>query len=599
MGCGERILTVKGRLDRPSGLRLHGIPDYLEAAIGVTDPLSSDPTIPIRMQKVTRTKGPESRTATSPWVSLRYPVFRNLWLATLVSNVGSWMFSAASGWLMTNLNSDPLIVSLVQVANNLPVFLFALPAGALADMIDRRRIILTLEVLTTVFSAIFAALVSLHEATPGLLLVFLFLIGTLAAIESPAWQAIVPQLVPRDALSSAVATNSLGVNIGRVLGPALAGMLILSLGVAAPFWIDAFSNLGVVGVIILWRSSSGTSRSLPPEHLSGAIRAGWRYTRNNGHLRATLARAAGFFLFASAYWALLPLLTRSQLHGGPTLYGVLLGAIGMGAVGGALVLPRLKARSDADRVVLLGELGTALSLLLFGLAHRPPFALLACLLAGVSWIVVLACLNVSAQAALPDWVRGRGLAAYVAVFFGTLSLGSAIWGFVAQHGGLAPAHYVAAAGALLAAFGTRRWKLRTGPEADLTPSMHWPEPVVAEGLEGNDCPVMVTVEYRVVAKNRETFLTALNRVARERKRDGAYAWGVFENTAHPGRFLETFLLDSWLEHLRQHQRVTNADRLIEASLRKQLSEEPVVTHYIAPQPPPEHDLSGRESNARD
>lgn len=303
-------------------------------------------------------------------------------------------------------------------------------------------------------------------------------------------------------------------------------------------------------------------------------------------------RAAGFFLFASAYWALLPLVTRSQLHGGPTLYGVLLGAIGAGAVGGARVLPRLKARSGADRVVLLGELGTALSLLLFGLAQQPPFAVLACLIAGVSWIVVLASLNVSAQAALPDWVRGRGLAAYVAVFFGTLSLGSAIWGFVTQHAGLAPAHYIAAAGALLAAIGTRRWKLQTGPEADLTPSMHWPEPVLAAGLESSDCPVMVTVEYRVPAKNREAFLTALDRVGRERERDGAYAWGVFENAAQPGRFLETFFLDSWLEHLRQHQRVTNADRLSEAALHRQLSEEPVVTHYVAPRPATPPDPSG-------
>jgi MFS family permease len=196
------------------------------------------------MAKDTLTKKPDSRMVSSPWISLRYPVFRNLWIATVVSNIGSWMFSAASAWLMTNLNPDPLIVSLVQVANNLPVFLFALPAGALADMIDRRRVILALEVLTTLFSAVFAALVSLHAVTPGLLLVFLFLIGALAAIESPAWQAIVPQLVARDALSSAVATNSLGVNISRVLGPALAGALILSLGIAAPFWIDAFSNLG-------------------------------------------------------------------------------------------------------------------------------------------------------------------------------------------------------------------------------------------------------------------------------------------------------------------------------------------------------------------
>jgi MFS family permease len=524
-----------------------------------------------------------SSTTSAAWISLRYPVFRYLWIATVVSNTGSWMYSAASGWLMTSLNGDPLIVSLVQVANSLPLFLFALPAGALADITDKRRLILALEILTTVFSVLFATLVTLRLVTPTVLLWFLFLIASLGAIESPAWQAIVPLLVPAKALSSAVATNSVGVNISRVLGPALAGIVILSLGIAAPFWLDAFSNLGVIAVIFWCRVSERRVHALPAEHLLSAMSAGARYVRNNPRLRATLARAVGFFLPASAYWALLPIVARIQLHGGPTLYGVLLGAIGVSGVGGALLLPGLKAKVGANWVVAAGEVGTAVALLLFGLAHNAPLAVLACLVAGFSWISVLATLNVSAQIALPDWVRGRGLAIYIAVFFGTMSVGSILWGFVAQHAGLPTAHFMAAGGAILALGATLRWKLYAGPQPDLTPSMDWPEPVLAQAVPDDLGPVLVTVEYCVAPVNRQAFLVGSVRLGQGRKRDGAYDWGIFEDTAHPGKLLETFLVDSWLEHLRQHRRVTNADRVAEEDLYKLLQEPPRVTHYVAAQ----------------
>ncbi len=537
--------------------------------------------------QVEEKKKTPSVAAAGAWSAFRHPVFRYLWIATVVSNIGTWMYNAASAWLMTNLNAEPLVVSLVQVANSLPLFLFALPAGAWADMVDKRRFILWLEILTTVFSAVFAVLVTLHVVTPVVLLAFVFLLGSLGAIETPAWQAIVPQLVPPESLTSAVASNSVGVNVSRVLGPALAGVIILAFGIAAPFWLDAFSNVGVIGVILWWRSSSRPAHALPPEHLSGAIRAGWRYARNNVKLRATLGRAVGFFLFASAYGARLPLVTRTQLHGGPTLYGVLLGAIGAGAVAGAFALPRLKAKSGADAMVALGATGTALALLLFGLAQQAPLAVLACLLAGLSWIVVLATLNVSAQVALPEWVRGRGLAAYAAVFFGTMSVGSLLWGYLAGRVGLANAHFIAAAGALLAVLATRRWRLHTGPQADLTPSMHWPAPVLAGSVEEDAGPVMVTVEYVVAPAERAAFFAALRNVARERKRDGAYDWGIFEDTAHPGQLVEIFFLDSWLEHLRQHVRVTRADRVAEDALRGHVHSPPRITHYVAPRETPD------------
>ncbi len=483
---------------------------------------------------------------------------------------------------MTSLDPHPVMVALVQVAGSLPIFLFAFPAGALADIIEKRRFILVLEVTVTTLSVLFASLLTANLVSPATLLLFIFLVSTCAALEAPAWQSIVPQLVPSDDLPAAVAANSVGVNISRAVGPALAGLLILGAGIASPFWIDAFSNLGTIAVFLWWRPIKPRQSALPAEHFAGAVRAGLRYVIYSRALRATLARSVGFFLFASSYWALLPLVARSQIGGGPELYGLLLGAIGVGAIGCAFFLPHLRARCGADGLVVLGEIGTALALVLFGLAREPFLAALASIIGGMSWIAAIAALNVSAQISLPDWVRGRGLAMYVTVFFGSMTVGSAIWGEVAAAFSITTAQLAAAAGALLAIPLTRRWKLQTGAAAlDLTPSMHWPEPVISEEVETDAGPVLVTVEYRVELTKLDAFFAALPPLARERKRNGAYDWGIFEDAAEEGRFLETFLVESWLEHLRQHERVTNADRIVESEIHRLLRGPPIVTHLIS------------------
>src|ERR1700687_2676720 len=320
----------------------------------------------------------------------RHPAFTVIWTATLVSNVGGWMYSAASAWLMTTLNPDPLIVALVQAASTLPICLFALPAGALADIFDKRKFLIVVEILTTAVSAIYAVMVGLGLATPGNLLLFTFLIGAAGALTVPAWQAVVPQLVPKEDLPPALAANSVGVNISRAIGPALGGVTIAAIGIAAPFWINAISNLGIVGALLWWRQKRTARTLLPAEHFGRAMTTGLRYARHNPHLRATLVRAAGFFLFASAYWALLPLVAPSQIAGGPELYGILLGAIGASAVGGAFALPWVKAKLGPDRLVAAETIGTVVTLVLFGLAREPVMALTASIIAGVSWIAVLA-----------------------------------------------------------------------------------------------------------------------------------------------------------------------------------------------------------------
>jgi MFS family permease len=491
------------------------------------------------------------------------------------------MYTAAAGWLMTDLTLDPLTVSLVQVASGLPVFLLALPAGAIADIVDKRRLLILCEITISVISAIFAILVWVDRITPLTLLLFTFMLGMGSAMVAPAWQSVVPQLIPRkEELPTAVALNSVGVNISRAVGPALGGLLSASVGISAPFWVNAFCNVGTIGGLLWWRSPPNASR-LPTERLVSAIRTGSRHARHSPVMRATLVRAGGFFLFASAYWALLPLVARTQISGGPTLYGILLGAIGVGALVGALMLPRLAVTVSRDRLVGAATVGTSIALVLFGLAESVWSALVACLLAGCCWIAAVSSLNVAAQFALPDWVRGRGLAIYMTMFYGALTLGSGLWGQLASMIGLQSAHFTAAACALLAIPLMRRWKLQSGG-IDLAPSLHWPAPVVSHEINDDAGPVLVMVEYDVPSDNRAQFLLALEQLSVQRKRDGAYAWQVFEDTAARGRFLETFLIESWIEHLRQHERVTAADRRVEERVRALLLRDPIVTHLVTP-----------------
>ncbi len=513
-----------------------------------------------------------------------------VWTATVVSNIGGWLQSAAAGWLMTELTPDARLVAWVQVASYLPMFLFVLPAGALADVFNRRRLLLAMEVIGTLLTVVFAVLVRLNRVTPASLLAFLFLSGVAEALATPAWQAAVPQLVPREELPAAVALNSVGINISRAIGPALAGLIILDWGIAAPFWLNALSNLAVVAALLWWSPPKSPASKLPPESLLRAVRVGVRYAWHSPNLRSTVVRAAAFFLFASAYWALLPLVARQQLGGGAALYGLLLGAIGLGAIIGAFALPALKRALGPDQLVLLGTVGTAGALVLFAVAHAPALALAGSLLAGLSWITVLATLNVSAQLSLPAWVRGRGLAVFAMVLFGAMTVGSALWGQVASSWGLPMAHLVAAGGSLAAIPLLARFKVHSGACLDLTPSMHWPEPILFEGAEEERGPVLVTVEYVVKPEDRRPFLAAISQLAAERRRDGGFNWGVYEDTAQAGHFIETFFSDSWLEHLRQHQRVTNADRAVQDAVDHFHTDgAPQVTHYIAPS---EDDLEG-------
>ncbi|MFY0610595.1 MAG: MFS transporter [Hyphomicrobiaceae bacterium] len=519
----------------------------------------------------------------SAWAPFQYSAFTVLWIATVLSNVGTWMHDVGAGWLMTELSSSPLTVAGVQAATTLPIFLFALLAGAIADIVDRRWLLLIVNLLVAAVAAGLALLVYLNLVTPLLLILFTFLLGTGAAFMAPAWQALVPALVPRSDLSSAIALNSAGINISRAVGPALAGFLIVALGVWSPFALNALSFVGIIAALLWWRQPPKPQHRLPPEHVVPAIIAGWRYVANSAPLRATLIRAAAFFAFASAYWAMLPLIARELLSGGPTLYGLLLGAVGGGAVLGALLLPTIKRALGPDMTVAAGTLGTALVLAVFATVGNQMVAIAVSALAGMSWITVLSSFHVSAQTALPDWVRARGLSFFLTVFFGAMSAGSLIWGQVASSASIVTSLLIAAAGAILMIPLTWRAKLNQGEQLDLAPSMHWPTPVISQDTAGDRGPVMIQVIYKVPLENLDQFSALMTKLKTARRRGGGYGWTLMGSIEETDLHVETWFEASWNDHLRHHERVSGEDQKLQDSIRGLLVEgtQPIVKHYLA------------------
>ncbi|GGF77528.1 MFS transporter [Azorhizobium oxalatiphilum] len=519
-------------------------------------------------------------TTAGSFAPLRRPVFAVLWAATILGNIGSFMRDVASSWLVTDLSGSPAAVALVQAAATLPIFLLAIPAGVLSDILDRRRFLIAVQLLLAAVSASLVILSHSGILNVGMLVGLTFIGGIGAALMAPTWQAIVPDLVPKSDVRAAIALNSLGINVARAIGPAGGGMLLAAFGASVTYGADVLSYVFVIGALLWWRRPANADDALS-ENFAGAFRAGLRYARASRELHRVLARAAVHFLFASATWALLPLIARNLLKGDAAFYGVLLGAVGLGAIGGAVLLPRLRARLSADGLLLVAALTTAVVMAILALAPPKPVAVALLLVLGAAWIASLTTLNGVAQAILPNWVRGRALAVYLTVFNGAMTVGSLCWGFVAQETGVRGAMLISAVALAAAATLFHRFKLPKGEE-DLQPSSHWPEPLVAEGVEHDRGPVMVLIEYRVAKENREKFQHAALRFAEERRRDGAYACGITEDAADPEKLVEWFMVESWAEHLRQHRRVSHADAdLQNAMTRYHMGPEaPVVRHFL-------------------
>ena len=511
-----------------------------------------------------------------------YAAFTVILVASSVSSVGIAMFDTAMSWLMTSLNPNPLMVSAVQVATMAPMFLLTIPAGALADVVDPRRLLIAAQVGVVAVGVVFAGSVALGWASSPALLATSFLLGAAGALAAPAWQIITPMLVPRSELDNAIAVSNAAYNVSRAMGPALGGVAISAVSLKLPFWVYVATNVFVLGALLVVAASAPAAGDAAGRNGSrAAVAAGLRYARNNRDLDATLIRAIAFFPFASAYWALMPLIARDRLHGGAELYGVLMGVVGVGSIVGSLGMETLKARLGPDLSAAAAAAGTALALALFAAAQRPEIAMIASFIAGASWIVAMTTMFVSAQVALPDWVRGRGLAIFLTAFFGAMTVGSALWGAVASHSGIVFALNAAAVGTAVGLGLTTRWKLETGAALDLAPSMHWRAPAFVETLNDNVGPILALIEYRIDPRDAAEFHALMHDIGRERMRDGAYAWNLFHDPNEPGRSIETWLVHSLLELKYRAERETRADELVEMRARTFLKEPASASYYVA------------------
>src|SRR4051794_15063927 len=519
----------------------------------------------------------------SAWAPFRLRVFRMLWIAQFTSNVGTWMQTVGAQWLMGDLSHSPLKVALVQTAMSLPIFLLALPAGALGDIVDRRRLLLASQSFMLAGAATLGALTASGQVTPWVLLGLTFAIGAGQAMTAPSWQAIQPELVGRELIPQASALGATSMNLARAIGPALGGALVATVGPEAVFFVNAASFLAVLGVLFLWRREAPVS-ALGSEQVTAAMRAGTRYVRSSPRLRAVLVRATVFVVFGAALWALLPVVARRELHLGSGGYGLLLGAVGVGAVLGAQILPGLRRRFGTQGAVIEGTVLYAIACAVLAWVKVVPLVALALVGAGLGWIAVLSSLNATAQTVLPNWVRARGMAIYLLTFQGGQALGAFAWGLVAEQFDVRVALTIVSGGLLTGLAASRRYRLRSTSSLDMSASQPSAEPHLVVDPDPGPGPGLVEGEYRVPEENRDAFREEMVRVGRSRRRTGAQRWHLYQDGADPERFVETYVVPTWQEHLRQHgERVTKSDREIVERARALASHdgEPRVSHLFS------------------
>ena len=521
----------------------------------------------------------------SAWSPFRYRVYRYLWIALLASNIGTWMQAVGAAWLMVHLDASPAVVALVQTASSLPVVLVGVAAGAVADLVERRRLLLITQGFMVAAAGGLAVLTALDAVTPLSLLGFTFALGLGAAFNYPAWQAIQPELVPKEEFTQAVTLGGANNNFGRAIGPAVGGLLIAAAGLWLVFALNAVS-FGFV-LLVLWRWRRPVEEDVaPPERFAGAVRAGVRYALFSHVLHGVLVRSFAFGAASAGLVALLPVYAKEVLGLGSGGLGALYAGFGGGAVVTAAVIPRVRERLSADRVFGVGSLVVAAALVALALVRGPVPAFAISVVAGVGWLFCLSTLNVASQEVLPGWVRARGLAFYLTAISAGIAAGSAAWGRLANATG-AQATYAWGALAVVATLALAlRWRFDRITEVDLRPA-----PMAApEGrLVGDDTssPALVVIAYEVRSEAEDDFLRALRLVGRARRRTGAMSWSVYRDADRAHRFIETFVLPTWHEHMRQHQRRTVTDAELQDAVSQHLREgtEPTAKHFVAPPEP--------------
>ena len=495
-------------------------------------------------------------TCVAPVHPFQISLFRMLWLATLVSNVGTWMQEVANSWLMTSLAPDPLMVSLVQVATALPMFLLGLPAGALADLVDKRRWLLGTQTWMMMAAAAMAIVTLTGQMTPGMLLLGSFLLSVGAALNSPGWHSVTPEIVPKETLKQAVTLNGVVINCARALGPAIGGFIVVKAGPGAAFTLNAISFLAVVFVLFSWKRDNQRD-SLPSERFLSAMRVGVQHVKHSPLMRLVVLRAGILVFITSVAWSLLPLLCKQEYGFGPRGYSLMLVANALGAIFGAtVILPRLRDRWSSNQIVSYAWLGYLPTLVLLSQATHPVVPFLAMLWGGICNILMLSSFHLAAQSVAPEWVRARAMAVYLLTFSGAMSIGSMFWGYLARGLGLRECLMVGSLFLLLGTTTTWLAPLRTGEEFDHEPSGYWPDPELKIDVPLSHGPIQVTVDYEIAPEDSAKFLAAMEKIRRIRYRSGVLKWGVYLDMEDPNRYFEIYVEENWAAHLRAHERVS-------------------------------------------
>jgi len=530
------------------------------------------------------TTQPRGSMKESAWAPLRVKAFRALWLAQVGSAIGTWMQTVGAQWLLVEEPGAEALVAMVQVAAMLPVLVLALPSGALADILDRRRMLIAVQLFQTCVAGALAALTVADRMTPALLLTFTFLLGCGVALSLPAYQALIQDLVPRAQIRSAAALGGVAVNGARAVGPAVAGLIIGQVGAGAVFALNAASFV-VFAVVLLFLRRPAAAVEGTPERFVSAIRAGRRYVRNSPTVRRMLLRVGLFVLPGAALWALLPLVASRLLAVGPTGYGVLLAALGAGAVFGADLLPRFGGRLSPNRLLLVAGAAFTASLLACVLVRNLLALAILLLPAGIAWLWVLMTVSGALQVFLPGWVRARGLSMYNIVFAGGQAIGALLWGLLAQWWGLVPVFIAAAAVMALGTTTVAVWPLRDVAGLDRDLAVFLPDPEVVREPDPDEGPVLVTLTYLVEDDQVPAFVEVMAQVRRSRLRTGASSCELYQDGADLSHFVQVALYPTWGEHLRHHTgRLTGADQALYEAASALATGPPEARHLFLPRP---------------
>jgi len=512
------------------------------------------------------TASANSEPAISALSPLRFPVFKAVWFASILSNLGGLIQSVGAAWLMTSIAESADMVALVQASVTLPIMLLSLIAGALADNVDRRKIMLGAQLFLLVVSVILSLCSWRGLITPWLLLLFTFLIGCGNAFMAPAWQASVGDMVPRAHLPGAVALNSMGFNMARSVGPAIGGAIVAALGAAAAFAVNAASYIGLITVLTRWRPTP-SSRLLPPETLGAAAAAGVRYVSMSPAIRTVLARSALFGVGASSILALLPLVAKILIAGGPLTYGLLLGAFGIGAIAGAVGSTRLRQIMSTEVLVRWASLGFAVAAAVMSVSHQLLLTMAMLLIAGAGWVLALSTFNVAVQLSAPRWVVARSLSLYQMAAFGGMAFGSWLWGAIVAAENLTVSLLVSAMVSLLCAVLGRWLPLAQAEELDLAPLRAWKEPATAVPVDSRSGPIVIIIEYIIDDADIVEFLHVMAERRRIRRRDGAFNWTLSRDLANPRLWVERYHTPTWLDYVRHNSRMTQEDAVVPERLR--------------------------------